>query len=173
MKKDIFNIKYLFMAVFLTCFILPFSSFAAWGNSESNGDYIKSTNSLNGMPEPTNNYVNDYANVITDANKESIKSMLKSVESQTKTEIVVVTINSVSDYRNVPETETVDYSINDGITTTVTSDEPAGTTESIEEFALDLFNTWGIGDKEKNNGILILVAVEDRRCRIQLGGGYG
>jgi uncharacterized membrane protein YgcG len=42
----------------------------------------------------------------------------------------------------------------------------------IESFATNLFNTWGIGDREKSNGFMILVAVHDRRVRIELGSGY-
>ncbi len=43
--------------------------------------------------------------------------------------------------------------------------------ESIEDYSLDLFRNWGIGDKEKNNGALILLAVGEREVRIQIGDG--
>ncbi len=47
----------------------------------------------------------------------------------------------------------------------------------IEEYALKLFRSWGIGDKEKNNGILILVNKEsilnNQRGRIRIEVGYG
>lgn len=42
---------------------------------------------------------------------------------------------------------------------------------SIEEYSTELFRTYGIGDAEKNNGILILLAVDDRECRIEVGYG--
>jgi uncharacterized protein len=35
-----------------------------------------------------------------------------------------------------------------------------------------VFNAWGIGDAERNDGVLILVAKSDRRVRIALGKGY-
>ena len=41
----------------------------------------------------------------------------------------------------------------------------------IEQYSLDLFRKWGIGDKEKNNGVLLLVAVKDRKSRIEVGYG--
>ena len=43
--------------------------------------------------------------------------------------------------------------------------------ESIEAFATALFNTYGIGNMPKNNGVLLLVAVRDRKARIELGSG--
>lgn len=41
----------------------------------------------------------------------------------------------------------------------------------LEEYATELFRQWGIGDKEKNNGILLLCAVEDRQFRVEVGYG--
>ncbi|MBO9636101.1 MAG: TPM domain-containing protein [Chitinophagaceae bacterium] len=41
----------------------------------------------------------------------------------------------------------------------------------IEEVSLNLFNTWGIGQKEWNNGLLVLAAIQDRKVRIQVGTG--
>lgn len=42
---------------------------------------------------------------------------------------------------------------------------------SIEHYANELFNTWGIGKKGKNNGALVLVSMKDRRIRIEVGYG--
>lgn len=41
----------------------------------------------------------------------------------------------------------------------------------IEEYALKLFRTWGIGNKKTNNGVLILAAIGDRKIRIEVGYG--
>lgn len=42
---------------------------------------------------------------------------------------------------------------------------------SIEEFGMALGNGWGIGDAERNDGILLIVAPNDRRVRIEVGTG--
>ncbi|MFH1753230.1 MAG: TPM domain-containing protein [Candidatus Omnitrophota bacterium] len=42
---------------------------------------------------------------------------------------------------------------------------------SIEDYAVRLFEKWGIGQRGKDNGILLLIAVNDRKMRIE--SGYG
>jgi uncharacterized protein len=42
---------------------------------------------------------------------------------------------------------------------------------TIEEAALLYFNTWGIGDSIKNNGVLLMVSRNPRKVRIQVGKG--
>jgi uncharacterized protein len=41
----------------------------------------------------------------------------------------------------------------------------------IDGAAVDLFKTWGIGKKGKDNGILILASINDRLLRIEVGYG--
>jgi uncharacterized protein len=43
--------------------------------------------------------------------------------------------------------------------------------ESIEEYAVDVFQEWKLGQKEKDNGILIVIIPDDRRMRIEVGYG--
>jgi uncharacterized membrane protein YgcG len=42
---------------------------------------------------------------------------------------------------------------------------------TIEEYAAGLFTKWGIGKKDKDNGVLLLVALKDRQLRIEVGYG--
>ena len=42
---------------------------------------------------------------------------------------------------------------------------------SIEEAAVQLFNTWGIGKKSNDNGLLFLWSTGDRRVRVEIGYG--
>lgn len=41
----------------------------------------------------------------------------------------------------------------------------------IDDFANKLFARWGVGEKGKNNGILMLVALQDRKARVEVGYG--
>ena len=41
----------------------------------------------------------------------------------------------------------------------------------IESYAADLYKKWGIGDKSTNRGVLILLAVQDHKYRIEVGYG--
>lgn len=92
-------------------------------------------------------YVNDYAQLLTPEDAASIRQSFAQLEAQQGIEAVVVTIESIQAYATDDKT--------------------------VESFATHLFNTWGIGHAEKNNGILVLVAVGDRAVRIEAGAGYG
>jgi len=96
-------------------------------------------------PEPLTFFVSDLADVLDTETEARITDALVAAREDPGTEIAVVTVASRSDY---------------------------GPHVSIESFANGLFNTWGIGDAGRNNGILILVAVEDREMRIELGAGH-
>ena len=41
----------------------------------------------------------------------------------------------------------------------------------VESYAVDLFKSWGIGQKSTNRGVLILYAIQDHRARIEVGYG--
>jgi len=41
----------------------------------------------------------------------------------------------------------------------------------IDLYAQEIFNTWGIGTKEENKGVLILLALNERKVRIETGPG--
>jgi uncharacterized protein len=41
----------------------------------------------------------------------------------------------------------------------------------IEEYAYQVFKSWGIGNKNTNNGVLIVAAINDRKIRIEVGYG--
>jgi uncharacterized protein len=43
--------------------------------------------------------------------------------------------------------------------------------EPIEDVANDLFHSWGVGQKNKDNGVMLLLVVRDRRSRLEIGHG--
>ena len=43
--------------------------------------------------------------------------------------------------------------------------------ESIEDFAVRVFESWKLGGLEKNNGVLIVIAPQEHRMRIEVGYG--
>lgn len=90
-------------------------------------------------------YVNDYAKVIEEGAESRITTALKSLREDTGIEATVLTLHTRWGYENVG---------------------------SLEAFATGLFNHWGIGRAETNDGILVLVVTEDREMRIELGSGY-
>lgn len=42
---------------------------------------------------------------------------------------------------------------------------------TIENYAYEIFRSWKIGQKDKNNGLLILMALSDRRWKVEVGTG--
>jgi uncharacterized protein len=43
--------------------------------------------------------------------------------------------------------------------------------ESIEDYANDLFGQWGVGSAARDDGVLIVIATQDRHLRIEVGRG--
>jgi uncharacterized protein len=60
-----------------------------------------------------------------------------------------------------------DSTSNQVVVLTITSLE----SESIEEYAIRVVDTWKLGQKGKDNGVLLLVAKDDRQVRIEVGRG--
>lgn len=84
----------------------------------------------------------------------------------------------VADYANLLDSDVKNYIITTNKSlcsqtgaqvVVVTVDNLEG--ENIEEYATALFRKFGIGDKTKNNGVLILLALQERKCRIEVGYG--
>lgn len=42
---------------------------------------------------------------------------------------------------------------------------------AIEDYSIDLARQWAIGDAQRDDGVLILIALEDREMRIEVGSG--
>lgn len=73
-----------------------------------------------------------------------------------------------NDYANVMSEETIGYivNINDQLYDKTGAQIVVTTTnftdgESLVDYAVDMFNTWGIGSAEKNNGLLLVLSIVD------------
>lgn len=84
----------------------------------------------------------------------------------------------VNDFANVLdyETERKIYAIGNELENKTTAQIVLVTIDSLNGedpllYSVELFRKWGIGQKDKNNGILILNAVEDRQIEIRTGYG--
>ncbi len=86
-------------------------------------------------------WVTDMADILSQDTERQLNQMISELEIENGTEIAVVT---------VPETS------------------PAA---SPKAFTTELFNHWGIGKADENNGVLFLISIGDRRVEIETGYG--
>jgi uncharacterized protein len=93
------------------------------------------------IPDMPSRHVVDLANIITDDIENSLNGYLKELEQKTTAQVVVLTIQSL-----------------------------AG--ESIDDFSITTaHDRWKIGQKGKDNGVLLVVALKDRKYRFEIGYG--
>ena len=91
---------------------------------------------------------------------------------------VVTELKYVNDYAKVLDNESVQYILSVGKelenktgaqATVVVIGSLQG--ESVESYANGLFRNWGIGQKDKNNGLLILLSMQEKKWRVEVGTG--
>ena len=100
--------------------------------------------SVQDVPNPRQNngtWVTDMVDMLSLEQERQLNQMISELEAENGSEIAVVT---------VPDT---------------------APSETPKAFATELFNTWGIGKAESNNGVLFLVSKGDRRIEIEVGLG--
>jgi len=95
------------------------------------------------LPQLTDAPVNDFAHVIGAGSAEGIERLSRSLKKATGDVVIVATVPTIEGYG------------------------------SIEEYATKLFENYGkgIGEKNKDNGVLIVLALKERRVRIETGYG--
>lgn len=86
-------------------------------------------------------YVSDFAGVIEPAYAQRIEGVARALQEKTGAQIAVVTVRSVAPYG------------------------------SIEQYAVDLAAEWGVGEAGRDNGVLLLLAMDERRIRLEVGYG--
>ncbi|MGJ8625081.1 MAG: TPM domain-containing protein [Yoonia sp.] len=90
--------------------------------------------------------VNDYADLLPPDAEAALAAQLDDLRTDTGVEMTVLTLDS---------------------------QRPFSQNQSLESFSTALFNHWGIGDAERNDGVLVMVLRADRAMRIELGAAYG
>jgi uncharacterized protein len=100
---------------------------------------------VQGLPAPEG-YVNDFAGVLTPETRQSVEDLCTQVDRQAHAQIAVVTIKTIDP-------------------------EKSGATPSIEEFATALEDKWKVGKKGTDRGVLMLLVMNPRRGRIEVGYG--
>lgn len=98
------------------------------------------------LREPLASTVSDFADLLPPEVEARVVDALTKGRQETGVHVALVTMERIADY--------------------------GGAGQRIEDYAKTLFNTWGVGDAGRNDGILILVARSDREMRIALGAGY-
>ena len=103
-------------------------------------------------PPGDREFIRDLAGLLDPGAQERIRKVCDSLLTDKATPIIVITIESMAKY--------------------------GGEGMRIETFATLLFDQWGIGHatlgkQEWDTGILLLVSRDDRKARIELGGGWG
>ena len=134
---------------------LTLSAFAVSGNiayAEASADLIK--------VKPTG-YVSDFAGILTADEKANLENLISVNEKGLpRSDVAGLTPNTLV------ATTTVAHGDQIAVVTIKTLDG-----DSVENFANNLFRGWGIGQKGKDNGVLILVAVAEKQIRIEVGYG--
>jgi len=97
------------------------------------------------LPDYTSTTLNDFAQLLTNDAAGRVEDALKTLKTDHGVEMTVVTLDTRHDF---------------------------GPWATMERFATAIFNHWGVGDAERNDGIMVLVLRQDREMRIELGRGY-
>jgi uncharacterized protein len=97
------------------------------------------------LPAPSG-YVNDFAGVLSPETRQSLEDLCGRVDHQAHAQIAVVTVKSMDP-------------------------DKSGATPSIEEFATALEDKWGVGAKGTDKGVLLIVSLNPRKYRIEVGYG--
>jgi uncharacterized protein len=113
--------------------------------------------SVAGLPAPTG-YVNDFAGVLTPETKQNLEELCTEVDQKAHAQIAVVTVQKL-EADPAPS----------GKTGGMSADQmPA---PSIEEFTTALEDKWKVGAKGTDRGLLLIVSLDPRKYRIEVGYG--
>jgi uncharacterized protein len=86
-------------------------------------------------------FVNDFAGVMSPEDAQAVEALATAIQEKTGAELALVTIKTVEPYAD------------------------------IDHYSLALAGKWGIGKKDKDNGVLLILAVDEREVKIEVGYG--
>lgn len=86
-------------------------------------------------------FVNDFEDILTAQEEQELTAIIEKHKAKTTDQIAIVTLTSIDPYQN------------------------------IDDYSLALARHWGVGQKDKNNGMLIALGKGLRAIRIQNGRG--
>lgn len=98
------------------------------------------------FPDPQSDTVSDFADVLNATAEGRISRLLVETREATGVQMVVVTLPGIAGM--------------------------GGAGMRMEDYGKALFNAWGVGEAERNDGIMLLLDTEAREARIALGAGY-
>jgi uncharacterized protein len=105
------------------------------------GSFAQSVNDWQSPAKQSGVWISDRAEIIPGQTERDLNRRIDMLTGRTTAELAIATI---------PKLETG---------------------QSVRAFALNLFNAWGIGDLNQNNGVLLFVSKADRRIEIITGKG--
>jgi uncharacterized protein len=102
---------------------------------------LSSAASAQPLPPELTQTVNDFANVVDGASRQRLDAIIRALQRASGDVLVVATIDTVAPYADV------------------------------EEYAVKMFENHGrgIGERGRDNGLLVLVAIKERRVRVEVG----
>ena len=98
------------------------------------------------FPDPLSDTLSDFADVLDATAEGRITRLLADTRAATGVQMVVVTLPGLEAF--------------------------GGAGMGIESYGKALFNAWGVGGADRNDGILMILDTEGREARIALGAGY-
>jgi uncharacterized protein len=93
------------------------------------------------LPPAPTGYFNDYAGVISQGKQHELNERLAKFDKDTTNQVVVAIFPKMD------------------------------SALSLDEYTLRVANSWGVGQRGKNNGVTLFVFVSDHKMRIQVGYG--